>query len=247
MPKELDPAWEYYVPDSEIEELIAGSHKDPLKSGLTVEEQEATNFHKVKSRHNGRITVEVLHYLKHAYITGISYKEMIRKSGVCRRTIQSSLRLMGVYSTNHNREKRRKFRELWMKGVRYWEIETKLGVSEISMKRWRREMGLPLRRPIKEKPMAAQSKFEDVTYEQPRKVGWRDIGCKLSDAETFHERGEEDKEIYISRLFELARIVSAEIARLKQPAPELPPPVIEEPPLAIPEKVADMTHRGAGL
>lgn len=75
---------------------------------------------------------------------------------------------------------------------------------------------------------------------------WRQMGCKLADA----MKGS-DMDVYYSLLCEVVRIANADMEIIRPskrdeegdviPKPEPP----DQPPLV--EKVADMTHRGAGL
>jgi len=71
-------------------------------------------------------------------------------------------------------------------------------------------------------------------------INWRYLGCKLSDMQSFIDRGESEKQVYLSMLYEIGRIANAEIERLS-PAKEVevseviteatvPPEKIEEKP-----------------
>lgn len=92
--------------------------------------------------------------------------------------------------------------------------------------------------------------------------GWREVGARLADAMQGIDEDTNDsrmrREVYYSILCHVEKRIQADKRRIKpdDDPPDTPPvlsdPDVGPPPsqakeLVIPEKVADMTHRGPGL
>jgi hypothetical protein len=155
----FDEEWEYYTASEDVQEIIDASEaKDRLKKLPRLPANELLDdkrmtVYKVRSRNNGRMTVEGMRYIKEAYLSGKCYKTMQKTTGLSRSTVREALIIMGIPLTRKPRvssrvkSKRRRFRYYYSNtSLTMWEISIKLGSHYVTLNKWRKEMKLPARR-----------------------------------------------------------------------------------------------------